>query len=180
MTVQHEQRIAMQKGLEDQELYSHARQALIGYGWMDLFGSVRLHFGTWNNRPINKAEVKKLLESFKQNGIQNSKPAHVIPLIVPRSFFEAHTVTRDPDASLDAPIIEWTAEASMNGVKAAGGRHRYMALQDWKQALEKSMKGKKRANQETEAEVDEKAKPLGWWMVALFDEGKRYLGMSDD
>ncbi|KAF8124615.1 hypothetical protein EV363DRAFT_1132290, partial [Boletus edulis] len=182
-------------------LDDHARKAVIGYARLDLIEKKEeLRFGYWNDRPLKKAQVNSLVQSFLTKGADRFSVTKAIPLVVSQSEMKPGTYktsyTPGVDAAKDLPILELNDSAKgKKRLVAAGGQHRLHAIQEWLNMLKKTHKEMARDRQHVEgqdtdnvAEMDidienhsRKAKRdaieetlalRGQWLVILYDTGE--------
>ncbi|KAI8971040.1 hypothetical protein BD414DRAFT_389617, partial [Trametes punicea] len=83
----------------------------LGYASLNLVdpSPVKLHFGKWNNRPVEPARVKILAAGFKQYGVRSWE--NPIPIVVPRKYVNVNALSQRMSEGECPPVIEWTPAA---------------------------------------------------------------------
>lgn len=112
-------------------------KAFVGYGLMELFGpsvmdfpQVELQFGKYNDRAVDVAKVKELVDSFIENGVQQSLAKNAIPVEVDLKWIQNDVLVRslepDGDKSFKIPKVTFERTAPRT-IPALGGQHRFQA-----------------------------------------------------
>ena len=163
-----------------------------------LNGDVTLVFGSVNDRQLVPAEAKKLLDSFKIDGIELLGEGSMIRLLVDPSWVDVVSLSQNYSAMEDElPVVQWTAAGlETKRIHALGGQHRLHALKKWIgeldveiAQLEDILSKESRADspqQEEESlptvyedrlnEFKARKESLTWWTVSLYDEGMLFQG----
>lgn len=179
-----------------------ARKAIFGYARLDVIKHKDdFQFGQWNDRPLEKAHVKRLVQSFLTQGADRFSFMKAIPLVVTPGHFKKGTYAEKyvpgTVATPDLPILE--LESGENGKKrlvAAGGQHRVNAVEEWVKTLRKQhnelarqrdMLEKQDSEMATSVDIEQEnfvRKPKrdalketlalgGQWMVILYNKGQQ-------
>lgn len=186
-------------------LEERARKAIFGYARLDLIEhKTELRFGTWNDRPLDKAQVGRLVQSFLTKGADRFSFTKAIPLSVRAKDLRPGTYgtkfTPGTDATMDLPVLELVEEAKgRKRLVAAGGQHRVNAVEAWVKTLKKQHAELVRQREALEQQDNEgpattmdveienrTRKPRrdalqetlalgGQWMVVLYDAGEGQL-----
>ena len=191
-----DRKAAEERGQWEIVMRSKANQALFGYAMVDLFTSPQPTFGMYNRRSINQPQVKKRLEAFNSAGVQRFLSTNAIPIVLGREMFVSQSVTKDDNAGVNTPRLEWTEDAlAIGSYVALGGQHCREALRIWRADDEKIVKkadkkvakiidqtgGKetkklrlvKDAAYAAKEQLDERT----IWIVAIYDEGKSFCDL---
>jgi len=124
-------------------LEERARKAIFGYARLDLIqNKSEFLFGKWNDRPLDKQQVGRLVQSFLTKGADRFSFTKAIPLSVRakdlRSGTYATKFTPGTDATTELPVLELVEEAKgKKRLTAAGGQHRVNAVEEWVKTLKK-------------------------------------------
>jgi hypothetical protein len=147
-------------------------------------------FGKWNSRPLDVSKATQLLASMKDQEFRMFKMESMIPLIMKREDVEKDAMKTDVTNGLgaDAPELKLTELGKKKAyLYAAGGRHRYWAIEKevgdvkkelvrLKEAIEElERKGKGDLIQEKMKEIKELEKyvaTISKWGVIVYDEGE--------
>ncbi len=102
-------------------------------------------WGMINSRELIQPAIKRILDGFKENGMQSSLPERVIRIAVKKSWISTKLVpTTSGKDVLHLPLFELTdkgVEAARKGlIIPYSGNHRRAALFEHKKATEKSIK----------------------------------------
>lgn len=131
------------KGMQEHEqsrsaLAQRAAKMRLGYGTLNLIDStpVKLHFGKWNNRPIEPLRVKEIVKQLLFKGLWDWESP--IPVVVPRRFIKLDALQAHRPEGTRAPPIVFTDEARDQIIELAGGHHRQQALIEYRATLDKS------------------------------------------
>ena len=173
------------------ELAQRAAKMRLGYGTLDLIDPtpVKLHFGKWNNRPIESLRVKEIVKQLLFKGVWDWESP--IPVVVPRRFIKVEALQAHRPEGTRAPPIVFTDEAREQIIELAGGHHRQRALIEYRATLDKSREtltskiaqlGKRKASEETDealatlrkrlAEVEETLAQPMLWLTEVFAAGE--------
>jgi hypothetical protein len=161
-----------------------ARDALLGYALIDMFTSeYTIKFGTWNQRPVKKNEVRKLLQSMEDFGIRRDDHANFLAIVIHRSNLTG-TLSKDAYPQGGLPLLKVsTIPNSSLLVKAASGQHRFHAVKSMWDKLKteldelQSDNKKKKVQMLLEAkvkrveEIGVLMRDLRLWGVSVYDEG---------
>ena len=156
-------------------------------------------FGVWNDRPLEKAQVSRLVQSFLTKGADRFSFMKAIPVVVAPAHCKKGTYAPSyvpgTDATPDLPILELeTGETGKKRLVAAGGQHRVNAVEEWVKTLRKQhgelvrqreLLEKQDSETATSVDIDREnltRKPKrdalkdtlalgGQWMVILYDKG---------
>ncbi|KAL7277021.1 hypothetical protein ACG7TL_008865 [Trametes sanguinea] len=198
------------KGMQEHEqsrsaLAQRAAKMRLGYGTLNLIDStpVKLHFGKWNNRPIEPLRVKEIVKQLLFKGLWDWESP--IPVVVPRRFIKLDALQAHRPEGTRAPPIVFTDEARDQIIELAGGHHRQQALIEYRATLDKSRAtltskiaqlSKRKASDETDealatlrkrlAEVEGTLAQPMLWLTEVFaaedvdNEMGQYLSMNDE
>jgi hypothetical protein len=73
-----------------------SQEAVLGYAAIDFFSDkYAIKFGTWNQRPVKKNEVRKLLLSMNTHGFRRFDHANFIGIVMKKDNL-AGELTQDP------------------------------------------------------------------------------------
>jgi hypothetical protein len=112
-------------GKRAQELNKLTMKFKLGVAFLDILKvKDRLIFGRYNDRPENRSETSKIIESFKQYGIQPFKDETAIPIILSSSRITSNlssSFTQNDD-------LNELHLADEDGIIVASGQHRISAL----------------------------------------------------
>jgi hypothetical protein len=113
-----------------------SRDAVIGYVLIDLFSSeYHLKFGTWNSRPVKKAQVTKLLKSMDANGIRLLDHNNFIYIILKKEDLDMTPRSNAYHKSgLEALKVKRSSALPLV-IKAASGQHRLSAIKTKREGL---------------------------------------------
>jgi hypothetical protein len=161
--------------------------ALLGYAKVDLL-ELKPVFRRYNQRTIDPKEVKLMVQSMQTEGIRRYLPGHFIPLVIAKDMVVKDSLAQVM-GGIDLPWLRFVGEKPV--VYAAGGQHRFSALQTIYEEMNAKTKAKQAAfNKASEQAADGKADPgivqqlgteleqakrelkgLGLWGVAIYDFG---------
>ncbi|KAG9308144.1 hypothetical protein JVU11DRAFT_12446 [Chiua virens] len=120
-------------------LEEQGRHAFLGYARTDLLER-HFTFGSYNPRPLNNGEMRNLLDSFNNNGLDRFSIRSAIPIILPSDVVDTSTLKKDiaidsidrHGSHLSMLRLTWDDDGeTSNDIIAAGGRHRHAALGEW-------------------------------------------------
>jgi hypothetical protein len=103
--------------------------------------------GRWNPRPINNAEVKKLVKSFQKSGI--STGSNPIPLLLDPSSINVSELSSENKGD-DTPYMVFQESARAGEMYAASGQHRMVALQRYLKEAQEEVEGLRKAEEKEE------------------------------
>jgi hypothetical protein len=164
------------------------RRCRLGCAMMKIIdGQIQLSFGTINPRPLRIEEAKKILQSFKSQGLQFRGENSMIRIQVKKEWVVAESLSSDY-LSPNLPDLRWTASGlAQENIVAFGGQHRLAALNLWKNEIEDSLSelteakkaalSKRRPQQLQKLEkniqlAESQLDALKKWPVILYDEGQ--------
>lgn len=178
------------------DLEEKGRSAFLGYARMDILKR-DFKFGLYNPRPLNHVEMRNILDSFNNNGLDRFSIRSAIPIIIPAEMVDLATVKKDiamdsidrHGSHLPLLSVTWDDDEQEHGIIAAGGRHRRAALAEWIKQKEsqtrkaksmwQSLKNRKDdpvplqdevAEAKVKYEVNQAMLNLhGMWIVAVYD-----------
>ena len=172
-------------------LAQRAAKTRLGYGTLNLIdpAPVKLHFGRWNNRPVEALRVKEIVKQLLFKGVWDWESP--IPVVIPRRFIKQDALQAQRPEGTRAPPIVFTDEARDQVIELAGGHHRQKALIEYRATLEKSRTtlalkiaqlSKRKESEEIEealstlrkrlAEVDETLAEPMLWLTVVFAAGE--------
>ncbi len=195
--------------LQDEDVTMHEEMqhkiadTLIGYARVDMLAlqdEKRLEFGLWNQRKLNPAEVRKLVESFSR-GIHRYSPKNLIPIILSHRNLKGKVSTvSEPTTKL--PLLG--PQDFIGSIAVASGQHRVAALRAYRQIEAKELEDMNKsfmkltsektskaeewtANEEAQLkalgkrikEAKAKQQHMGRWGVAIYDSGMASIFYCD-
>jgi hypothetical protein len=149
-----------------------------------------LKFGRWNSRPLDVSKATQLLASMKEHDFRMFKMESMIPLIMKREDIVDDAIKTNVTDGLgaDAPELKLTELGKKKAyLYAAGGRHRYWAIEKevgdvkkeiahLKEAIEESEKGDLIEEKIKEIkELEEYMATISKWGVIVYDEGEQHF-----
>ncbi|KAF8429374.1 hypothetical protein L210DRAFT_931022 [Boletus edulis BED1] len=194
-----EDSVKHKRGLENK-----AHKALIGYAYLDLIDNKQeIRFGAWNDWPLQKEQVNRLVQSFLTKGADRFAYTKAIPLVVAKKDLKEGTYTADyrPGSvePCEIPKLELKAETKgKRRLAAAGGQHRLHAVEAWTKILQKQHADLTKLRQHLEQQDSEAVTTMeiseenltrkpkreslqetlalgGLWMVILYDSDRTSL-----
>jgi hypothetical protein len=151
---------------------------------------MNLTFGRWNNRKIDVAEVKKLVNSLEQEGIQRYAERNLVPLVIRKDLIDLeHLAATAGGGGDDLPLLHFQDDQN-EPIIAPGGQHRREALKIVKRKLEATIVAKtakseksKDANLELDGEIEDlkrELKGIGMWGFVIYDAGEfRFIQLQN-
>jgi hypothetical protein len=114
------------------------RQCRLGYSRMKIVdGPVDVEFRGVNPRPFKIEVARRLLHSFKTQGLQLQSEDAMIKIAIDRDSVNLASVSSNYSDDVDVPLIVWAD--SVTSVHAFGGQHRVAALRLWIEELKNTI-----------------------------------------
>jgi len=155
-----------------------------------------IRFGQWNDRLLVGRHAKVLQNSFQTQGVRSFEMENMIPLVIRKDHIDSKCLNFGVLNPAEAPILQLTPEGlKASSIKAAGGRHRFRAVELETDRLSteiKRLEGKIQSDDTaTEEETDmnrayratietlsKEKERVCMWGVIIYDEGKQSISIS--
>lgn len=98
---------------------------------------VQLHFGRYNNRPLDQARVKELAKGFREQGIAPWQDP--IPIMVPRAWIDKASLEAQWMEGRSEKMVAFTEAAKGEWIDVLGGHHRRAAYVEYVHSLQQDL-----------------------------------------
>ena len=185
--------LASRGSAQTRRMEREVRDLFLGYALVNFLepGPVELHWGKYNNRAIDKAHVKSLLDDFRTtDGIDTFRDP--FPCLVDEAWVDPNSLAPSLDDHSVIKTVVWTASAHHGRIEVLGGRHRTQALDQYAATLKKKLAAEttKLEKAETKAKgassnkldqlralvskLEEDVRTTGYMLAALYKRSKTY------
>lgn len=119
-----------------------SRKAILSVNRINLTNPpLKLHFGTFNPRPVVDSGVKELIKAFEDD-FTPFKMESMIPILINRNDVDPSCINLDFTLGHDAPQLLLSKKGqTRDSLTALGGRHRYEAVRKMQENIDKKIKG---------------------------------------
>jgi hypothetical protein len=171
--------------------------ARISINRMNLLHSpIPLHFGQWNDRSLVERYAKGLQNSFQTQGVRSFEMENMIPLVIRKEHLDSKCINFKGLNAAEAPLLQLSSEGMKSpSIKAAGGRHRFRAVELEAERLSTEIKrletkiqsedttteedkDMNRAYSSTIETLSKERERVCMWGVVVYDEGKPSIAIS--